>query len=184
MTMPLLVGLDGVQKMSKSLGNTIAIEDPPGEMFGKAMSIPDSLLLNYFELATTLDEAECRKIKALLAEPGTNPRDVKVRLGKAIVALYHSQTEAEKAAEDFDRVFKERQTPEDMPVHEVGEPKVWIIKLLTSSGLAASSSEARRLVSQGAVEVDGERVSDPDAQVDLSNEHILKVGKRRFLRVR
>ena len=184
MTMPLLLGLDGVQKMSKSLGNTIAIEDPPQEMFGKAMSIPDSLILNYFELATTLDEAECRKIKALLAEPGTNPRNVKVRLGKEIVTLYHSKGEAEKAAEDFDRVFKEKQNPEDMPVHVVGEPKVWIVKLLTSSGLAVSSSEARRLVSQGAVEVDGERVSDPDAQVDLSRERVLKVGKRRFLRVR
>ncbi len=184
MTMPLLLGLDGVQKMSKSLGNTIAIEDPPGEMFGKAMSIPDSLILNYFELATTLDEAECRKIKALLAEPGTNPRDVKVRLGKEVVTLYHSKGDAEKAAEDFDRVFKEKQNPEDMPVHVVGEPKVWIVKLLTSSGLAVSSSEARRLVSQGAVEVDGERVSDPDAQVDLSRERVLKVGKRRFLRVR
>jgi tyrosyl-tRNA synthetase len=184
MTMPLLLGLDGVQKMSKSLGNTIAIQDPPGEMFGKAMSIPDNLILNYFELATTLDEAECRKIKALLAEPGTNPRDVKVRLGKEVVTLYHSKGEAEKAAEDFDRVFKEKQNPEDMPVHVVGEPKVWIVKLLTSSGLAVSSSEARRLVSQGAVEVDGERVSDPDAQVDLSKERVLKVGKRRFLRVR
>jgi tyrosyl-tRNA synthetase len=184
MTMPLLVGLDGVQKMSKSLGNTIAIEDPPGEMFGKAMSIPDSLILNYFELATTLDEAECRKIKTLLAEPGTNPRDVKVRLGKEVVTLYHSKGDAEKAAEDFDRIFKEKQNPEDMPMHVVGEPKVWIVKLLTSSGLAVSSSEARRLVSQGAVEVDGERVSDPDAQVDLSKERVLKVGKRRFLRVR
>ena len=184
MTMPLLLGLDGVQKMSKSLGNTIAIEDPPGEMFGKAMSIPDSLILNYFELATTLDEAECRKIKALLAEPGTNPRNVKVRLGKEIVTLYHSKGEAEKAAEDFDRVFKEKQVPEDMPVHVVGEPKVWIVKLLTSSGLAASSSEARRLIHQGAVEIDGGRVSDPDAQVDLSKERVLKVGKRRFLRVR
>ena len=183
MTMPLLLGLDGVQKMSKSLGNTIAIQDPPGEMFGKAMSIPDNLILNYFELATTLDEAECRKIKALLAEPGTNPRDVKVRLGKEIVALYHSQAEAEKAAGDFDRVFKEKQVPEDMPVHVVGEPKVWIVKLMTGSGLASSSSEARRLIQQGAVKVDGERVSDPDAQVDLSKERILKVGKRRFLRV-
>jgi len=183
-TMPLLLGLDGVQKMSKSLGNNIAIEDPPGEMFGKVMSIPDSLILNYFELATTLEEGEVLKIKKQLADPGTNPRDVKVRLGKEIVALYHSQTEAEKAAEDFDRVFKEKQVPEDMPVHVVGEPKVWIVKLLTSSGLVVSSSEARRLIQQGAVEVDGERVSDPDAQIDLSKERILRVGKRRFLRVR
>jgi tyrosyl-tRNA synthetase len=183
MTMPLLLGLDGVQKMSKSLGNYIAIEDPPQEMFGKAMSIPDSLILSYFELATGLDEAECGIIKAQLADPGTNPRDVKVRLGKEIVCLYHSHQEAEKAAEDFDRVFKERQNPEDMPVHVVGEPKVWIVKLLTSSGLAVSSSEARRLIQQGAVEVDGERVSDPDAHVDLSKERVLKVGKRRFLRV-
>lgn len=183
MTLPLLLGLDGVQKMSKSLGNYIAIEDPPQEMFGKAMSIPDSLILNYFELATTLDEAECRKIKALLAEPGTNPRDVKVRLGKEIVGLYHSREEAEKVAGDFDRIFKERQTPEEMPVHVTGEEKVWIVKLLTSSGLAASSSEARRLIQQGAVEVDGERVTNPDQEIDLSGERILKVGKRRFLRV-
>lgn len=184
LTMPLLVGLDGVQKMSKSLGNTIAIEDPPQEMFGKSMSIPDSLIMNYFELVTTLPEAECRKIKAQLADPSTNPRDIKVRLGKEIVGLYHSREEADKAAEDFDRIFKEKQVPEDMPVHVVGEPKVWIVKLLTSSGLATSSSEARRLVQQGAVELDGERLSDPDAQVDLSQERILKVGKRRFLRVR
>jgi tyrosyl-tRNA synthetase len=183
MTMPLLLGLDGVQKMSKSLGNYIAIEDPPQEMFGKAMSIPDRLILNYFELATGLDEAECRKIKAQLADPSTNPRDVKVRLGKEIVCLYHSHQEAEKAALDFDSIFKEKQVPEDMPVHVVGEPKVWIVKLMTSSGLAASSSEARRLIQQGAVELDGERVSDPEAQVELSRERILKVGKRRFLRV-
>jgi tyrosyl-tRNA synthetase len=148
------------------------------------MSIPDRLILNYFELATTLEEGEVLKIKKQLADPGTNPRDVKVRLGKEIVTLYHSKEEAEKAAEDFDRVFKEKQNPEDMPVHVVGEPKVWIVKLLTSSGLAVSSSEARRLVSQGAVEVDGERVSDPGAQIDLTRERVLKVGKRRFLRVR
>jgi tyrosyl-tRNA synthetase len=153
-------------------------------MFGKAMSIPDSLITNYFELATTLEENEVQNIKKLLANPATNPRDVKVRLGKEIVAMYHSKEEAEKAAGDFDRIFKEKQIPEDMPVHVVGESKVWIVKLLTGSGLAASSSEARRLVQQGAVEVDGERVSDPDAQVDLSKERILKVGKRRFLRVR
>jgi tyrosyl-tRNA synthetase len=184
MTLPLLVGLDGVQKMSKSLGNTIAIEDPPQEMFGKAMSIPDGLISNYFELATVLDEAECRKIKAQLADPSTNPRNVKVRLGKEIVCMYHSHEEAEKAAGEFDRIFKEKQTPEDMPVHVVGESKVWIVKLMTGSGLASSSSEARRLIQQGAVELDGERVSDPDAQVDLSKERVLKVGKRRFLRVR
>jgi tyrosyl-tRNA synthetase len=183
LTMPLLVGLDGVQKMSKTLGNSIAIEDPPQEMFGKAMSIPDSLIMNYFELVTTLNEAACRKIKAQLTDPTTNPRDIKVRLGKEIVGLYHSKEEAEKAAGDFDRIFKEKQIPEDMPVHVVGEPRVWIVKLLTSSGLATSSSEARRLISQGAVEVDGERVSDPETLVDLSQERILKVGKRRFLKV-
>jgi tyrosyl-tRNA synthetase len=185
-TTPLLPGLDGVQKMSKSLGNHIGVTDPPtGEngMFGKLMSIPDALMRDYFVLLTDLPMAE---VDAILAG---HPRGAKVRLAKEIVAFYHSREAAEAAAAEFDRVFRQHELPEDMPEFRPAasdlEPdgRIWLIKLLTASGLAPSSSEARRLVSQGAVSMDGQRLDDLDARLLLRGGEVFKVGKRKFARI-
>lgn len=194
MTLPLLEGLDGVQKMSKSLGNYIALEDPPQEMFGKVMSIPDSLLLRYYELITPLPPGEIAEVQEGLARGTLHPRAVKANLGKLLVTLYHSAEAAERAAAEFDRVFKEKGLPEEVETAEVSTdqplgPKsasgIFLLPLvLTASGLTPSNSEARRLIRQGAVEVDGERVTDAEYELSTDREYLIRVGKRRFKRVR
>ncbi len=189
MTLPILEGLDGVQKMSKSLGNYIGIDEPPETIFGKAMSIPDSLIMRYMELATAIPREEIAGIQAGMAKGSVHPRDAKVRLAKALVAQYHSDEAAEKAARRFDEVFSARVFPADAPAvtpsAELMEPggKVWIVRLVTFAGVASSGSEARRLIRQGGVEVDGEVIRDEDFRVVLDRERRIQVGKRRFFRV-
>jgi len=189
MTLPILEGLDGVQKMSKSLGNYIGIDEPPETIFGKAMSIPDSLIMRYMELATAISREEIAGIQAGMAKGSVHPRDAKVRLAKALVAQYHSDEAAEKAARRFDEVFSARVFPADAPAvtpsAELMEPggKVWIVRLVTFAGVASSGSEARRLIRQGGVEVDGEVIRDEDFRVVLDRERRIQVGKRRFFRV-
>jgi tyrosyl-tRNA synthetase len=189
MTLPILEGLDGVQKMSKSLGNYIGIDEPPETIFGKAMSIPDSLIMRYMELATAIPREEIAGIQAGMAKGSLHPRDAKVRLAKALVAQYHSDEAAEKAARRFDEVFSARVFPADAPAvtpsAELMEPggKVWIVRLVTFAGVASSGSEARRLIRQGGVEVDGEVIRDEDFRVVLDRERRIQVGKRRFFRV-
>ena len=188
LTMPILEGLDGAQKMSKSLGNYVGIDEPPGEMFGKLMSLPDSLLLRYYELTTPLPAAEVEEIRRGLTGGSLHPREAKVRLAKILVGLYHSPREAEDAAAEFDRVFRDREPPSDVPAYEppqelIEDGQAWLVALLTAAGACPSRSEARRLILQGGVTVDGMPVREEGYRLPLDREHLLQVGKRRFLRV-
>lgn len=191
MTLPILEGLDGVQKMSKSLGNYIGIDEPPQTMFGKAMSIPDALIVRYMELTTAIPREEIRAIDTNMSAGAMNPRDAKVRLATALVAQYHSAEAAAEAARWFAQTFSARQFPEDaedVPVDRalIGDDgQVWIIQLITHCGKGTiSNSEASRLVRQGGVKLDGTVVTDREFRVRLDREVQLQVGKRRFFRVR
>jgi len=184
-TTPILPGLDGVEKMSKSLGNHIGITDPAAGadgMFGKIMSIPDTLMRDYYILLTDLPMDE---VEDLL---GGHPRDAKVRLATEVVAFYHSQEAARAAAEEFQQVFSQRGLPDEMPTYapeaeDLTDGAIWIVRLVQASGCAKSGGEARRLISQGAVSIDGERIDDTDVQVTVAGGEVLKVGKRRFVRL-
>ncbi|MEA3642160.1 MAG: tyrosine--tRNA ligase [Lamprobacter sp.] len=184
MTLPILEGLDGVQKMSKSLGNFIAIDDPPAEMFGKLMSISDQLMWRYFELLTLRTPAELQAMRASV-EAGSNPRDIKIDLGLMLVARFHGAASAEAARDDFLNRFQRGQLPTDMPELEieVGQEGVALPRLLKEAKLVSSTSEAIRLVAQGAVRIDGERLTDAKQQMLRGETHLLQVGKRRFARV-
>jgi tyrosyl-tRNA synthetase len=189
MTLPILEGLDGVHKMSKSLGNYIGIDEPPQTIFGKAMSIPDGLLIRYMELATAIPRDEIAAFAAALAAGTGNPRDMKIRLAAALVTQYHSAADAEEAVRWFAQTFSSRQFPTDAPVFTPppealeAEGMIRLVRLITLCGAAPSGSEARRLIRQGGVEVDGEPVRDEEARVTLDRERRLQVGKRRFFRV-
>ncbi|MDN5348347.1 MAG: tyrosyl-tRNA synthetase [Clostridia bacterium] len=182
--MPILPGLDGVQKMSKSLGNYIGINEPPQEMYGKAMSMPDELMMTYFELVTDVPEEEIAALRDGLSKGTLHPRDVKMRLAREIVRLYHGQEAALKAEREFRQVFQQRELPDEMPEVNLSGEIVWLPRLLVLSGLAASTSEARRLIQQGAVRVDGERVVDPEMELMPRSGMILQAGKRKFARLR
>jgi len=177
MMFPLLVGLDGTEKMSKSKGNYIGITDEPNDMFGKVMSIPDSLMENYFTLLTELSR---KQIDVLVNPDKTHPRQAKVTLAKMIVETYHGKEAAEAAADEFDRVFAAKKTPTDIPEVTVSDTKMNIIELITLAGFAKSKGEARRLVQQNAVSIDDVKVTDIDGEVELQTGQVLKVGKRRF----
>jgi len=185
MTVPLLEGLDGAQKMSKSLGNYIAITESPREIFGKVMSITDELMWRYYELLTDLTLSEINDLKASAERGERNPRDLKVELARRIVTDFHSQSEAEEAHREFDRLFRERQTPTDIPAIERGSGTTKLVKLLATEGLAPSVSEAQRLISQGGVRVNGERISDVKYELgsQAGEEALIQVGSRKFLRV-
>jgi len=184
-TLPLLVGTDGTQKMSKSLGNYIGISEPPREIFGKAMSIPDELTHPYLELATDLPTDELDEIRGEIMAKIASPKDLKVRLAEALVTMYHSREAAAAARQEFERIFKEKGLPDEIETFRLkwAKKEIWIVKLLTETGLARSSSEARRLVSQGGVYVDERRIEDIDQMIELKEDFILKVGKRRFVKV-
>ncbi|HEU5394546.1 MAG TPA: tyrosine--tRNA ligase, partial [Candidatus Methylomirabilis sp.] len=171
-TMPILEGLDGAQKMSKSLGNYVGIDEPPGEMFGKLMSLPDSLLLRYYELTTPLPASEVEEIRRGLAGGSLHPREAKVRLAKILVGLYHSPREAEEAAAEFDRIFRDREPPSDVPVYRppeelIEDGQAWLVALLAAAGACPSRSEARRLILQGGVTVDGMPVREEGYRLPL-----------------
>ena len=184
MTMPLLEGLDGVQKMSKSLGNYIGITEAPGEMFGKLMSISDDLMWRYFELLSFRPVAEIGALKKAVGE-GRNPRDVKFELAAEIVARFHDRAAAEAAQAEFIARFRQGAMPEDMPELTVAAENgaLGIAHLLRAAGLVASTSEAFRMIRQGAVRVDGERVEDRERTMPAGSRHVYQVGKRRFARV-
>lgn len=184
LTTPLLEGIGGNKKMSKSLGNYIGIIESTKEMFGKAMSIPDNLMRKYFELTTDLSLDEINK----LLDVHTHPRTAKVALAKAIVRRYYGDKEADSAAEEFDRIFKDRELPDEIPeiqipAEELTDGKIWIVKLITLCGFASTNSEARRLVIQGGVTINNESINDPALNIEIKSDMILKVGKRRFARV-
>jgi tyrosyl-tRNA synthetase len=184
---PLLEGTDGVQKMSKSLGNYIGINEPPQEMFGKMMSISDELMWRYYELLTDLTMTEIEQLRNDSNAGQRNPRDLKADLAKRIIADFHSQSAANQAEEEFVRRFRNKETPDEveersLPANSAG----WdLVQLLITVGLAESKAEARRLVQQGGVSVDGERQSSANAQVsgEVGAARLVKVGKRRFVRV-
>ncbi len=167
----LLVGTDGKIKMSKSVGNYIGITEAPNEMFGKVMSIPDELIESYYELCTSIDM------------PNENPRDQKMRLGFEIVKLYHSENDAQKAQEEFVKVFSNHETPTDIPTINIKDDTVNIVDLIVKANLAPSKSEARRLVEQGAVEVAGERIGQINKEIKIKDGIILRVGKLKFVKI-
>jgi tyrosyl-tRNA synthetase len=186
LTMPLLEGLDGVQKMSKSLNNYIGIEELPDEMFGKVMSISDELMWRYYELLTdtTIDDVNSLRFKV---ETGAaHPRDLKVALAKAIITDFHSAQSADKAEEEFNRRFVEKGVPEEIEEVEVPAKIHRLPELLTATGLAASKGEAKRLIEQGGVRVNGEKNTSIGAEIDVKPdaEYLIQVGKLKFLRVK
>lgn len=185
MTMPLLEGTDGVRKMSKSYGNYIGIAESPEEIFGKLMSISDDLMWRYFELLSFRSLEDIAKLREDIAG-GKNPRDVKFLLGQEIVARFYDQAAAEAAQEAFIARFRDGQRPDDLPLQEFASAEtggVMIGELLKQAGLTASTSEAMRQIKQGAVRIDGEKISDSKLQVNKGQEILLQVGKRRFARV-
>ena len=185
MTTPLLEGLDGIQKMSKSLNNYIGINEPPRDMFGKVMSISDDLMWRYYELVTDVSLIEIGDLKTATQNGDRHPRDLKVDLARRIVSDFYSQEDAEKANQEFDRMFREHQAPSDVPTVEKPAGSIRLVKLLAVEGLAPSVSEAQRLVTQGGVRVNGERVSDVKLEIGLrsGDEALIQVGSRKFLRV-
>lgn len=187
MTVPLLVGTDGVQKMSKSYGNYIGITEPPEEMYGKIMSISDEVMWTYYELLTDVPAEELNRWRAEAEAGRLNPRDVKAQLARRLVAEFHSEEAARRAEEEFIRIFRERGLPSEMPIFHLPASvgaRLELARLLVQSGLAPSVREARRLIEQGGVQVDGERIADPRAHIVVRPEFVLQVGKRRFLRIR
>ena len=187
--MPILLGIDGKAKMRKSLGNYIGINETPGDIFGKAMSIPDVLMESYFELLTEVPLEEIARLKKGIADGSLHPRAVKVMLAKELVRMYHSAEAAEKEALEFDRVFSDKQLPSDIPdvsvaKEEFSDGKIWIVKLITLAGLASGRNEAGRLVDQGAVSLDEIKIESSKDAVSVNNGSILKVGKRKFARIK
>ena len=184
LTMPLLEGLDGVNKMSKSLGNYIGITDPPTDMFGKLMSISDELMWRYFDLLSFRSNAELEQLRKEVAD-GRNPRDIKFDLGMELVARFHGQSAAAAAKESFVARFQKGQMPDELRAVDVVAqgPSVKIAQLLKEAGLAASSSAAYRLIEQGGVRIDGEKISDRELAISVGETHVVQAGKREFARI-
>ena len=183
-TMPILPGTDGVEKMSKSLDNYIGLNEPPRQIFGKTLSIPDQLIFEYFLLTTNATADELATVKKNLDNPSHNPRDSKRLLARTLVAMYHGTEAATAAEEEFDRIFVKKDLPDEIPEFRISvDGPIGILRLLTSTNLAASNAEARRLVEQGGVSVDGHRIADYNAMVEVGLGVIVKVGKRKFARV-
>ena len=181
LTVPILEGLDGKLKMGKSEDNYIGVKDSPKEMYGKTMSIPDDLILRYFDLATDIERDEWNEVKKAM-ESGENPRNLKMRLAWKIVELYHSAAAAKKAEQEFVKVFSDKGTPDKMPEVKVGK-KFKVLDLMVDQGLVGSRGEGKRLMQQGGVTLDGKKVTDLNAEMVLKKPAVLKVGKRKFLRV-
>ena len=185
LTMPVLVGTDGLERMSKSSGNYIGVAEPPKEIFGKIMSIPDEQIYNYFELVTDADVVELTQIKRELEKKKTNPMVLKKRLGKRIVRMYYSQQEAEGAWEEFERVFSKKELPKEIPVKnlEHDQTQIWIGHYLVKAGCADSTSEIKRLIKQGGLYIDNERVDDENLKLSVAGEKLVRLGKRRFFKI-
>jgi tyrosyl-tRNA synthetase len=192
--MPLLEGLDGVNKMSKSLGNYIGIVEEPKDMYGKVMSISDELMLRYYELLSRISLDELKALKQGMEDGSVHPKKAKEQLAMEIVDRYHGKEASLRAQEEFENVFKEKGLPDNivevkitLPSPEVegkGETNInWIPQIMKDNGLSKSTSEAMRLMKQGAVSINGEKWDDPDKMLDPGNEYLLKVGKRRFLKI-
>ncbi|WP_337866145.1 tyrosine--tRNA ligase [Ignavibacterium sp.] len=184
LTMPLLVGTDGVEKMSKSYDNYIGISDLPEQIFGRTMSIPDTLIYTYFELATNVSNERLKEIKAALEDGKINPRDLKRELARTLVAMYYDKSAAIKAQEEFDKIFIKKEIPDEIDEFNIEENKeINILDLLLLVNFAPSKGEAKRLVQQGGVSIDGEKISDVHQNIKIKSGMILKVGKRKFIKL-
>lgn len=182
MTMKLLLGTDGQRKMSQSLGNYIGIAETPDEMYGKVMSIPDDLIIHYFELATPVTAAELKEISRALRS-GENPRNLKARLAKEIVKLYHGARPAQAAAAEFDRIFRDKKTPSNIPAIPAPARQVSLPEFLMEAKLVSSKAEARRLIEQGGLKIDGQVQTDWQKPINLKKGMVLRLGKRRFIKL-
>jgi tyrosyl-tRNA synthetase len=184
-TMPMLAGTDGIEKMSKSLNNYIGLNESPKQMYGKTMSIPDKLIDNYFVLTTNVPEIEIGQIQRELEDPSVNPRDTKRRLARALVTQYHNEEAAQAAEEEFDRIFVKKDLPDEVPEVSINleNGRISIIKLLTETKMVGSKNEARRMIEQGGVSINGEKISKQNAMIGIEKSVVVKVGKRKFLRV-
>jgi len=183
-TVPLLVGTDGVKKMSQSLGNYISVRDEPADMFGKVMSIPDELMPDWYLLAAGAERDEVEAIVAGLADGSVHPGEAKRELGRRIVARHHGPEAADDAEAAFDRLFRAHEVPDDLPIHPIeGSGEVSVPAVLADAGLVSSRSEGRRMIKQGAVEIDGERIDSEFLDASRLLGTVLQVGKRRFVRI-
>jgi tyrosyl-tRNA synthetase len=187
--MPILEGLDGVQKMSKSLGNYIGISEIPNEIYGKTMSVPDELMLKYYELVTKLSNEELIELRQGLEKGAIHPRDAKMRLAKTFVTMFHGEDAAQEAEQHFKTVFQQRALPTDIPEVEISAEslesgQIWIAKLLVELGLTPSTGEARRMVQQGGVKINEEKIEDVQEQISVENGMVVQVGKRKFAKVK
>jgi tyrosyl-tRNA synthetase len=185
-TMPILVGTDGTEKMSKSLDNFIGFNESPRDIFGKTMRIPDGLIYDYFLLATDTPADELAALRLQLDDPATNPSTVKRHLAKTLVTFYHSGEDAVNAEKEFNRMFREKESPEEIQEAAVSAPegRTGIVQLLVDAGLVPSRNEARRMIEQGAVSVDGVKIPDQSAVIDITAGVVVRVGKRGFRRIR
>ncbi len=183
LTLPVLVGIDGVNRMSKSLGNYIGIDEPPEEMFGKTMRIPDEQIYPYFELVTDVTLEALRDIRRQLQDPRVNPRDVKRRLAFTIVRMYHGEAAARRAAAHFERVVVHKEIPEEIAEYPVSPGNHRLLDILVNAGLVSSKSEARRRIRQGAVSIDGSVVEDEFCELYIQKPVVIRAGKRAFVRV-
>lgn len=184
LTLPVLEGIDGGQRMSKSLGNYIGIDDEPDEMYGKIMSIPDNLILKYFTLVTDYSLAQLQEVKRRLNDGQTNPMVLKKELARTIIKMYHSESAARQAEQNFEQIFSKKEIPDDIeeiiiPSSDLPKP---LVKLLTECGAVSSNGEARRLIQQGGVRINNEKINDINYSFQNQGEYITKVGKRRFFK--
>ena len=182
LTVPLMEGTDGVEKMSKSYDNHIGITDSPDEMYGKTLSIPDNMIEKYFLLAANANEKKMDEVKKILSDTQLNPRDIKRELARMIVKIYHSENLAKKAEENFDKIFIKKDIPEDIPEVKLDED-TFIVDVLVLYELVTSKSEARRLIDQGAVKINDRKCIDRDQIIKKDESLVIKVGKRRFLKI-
>jgi tyrosyl-tRNA synthetase len=188
LTMPLLEGVDGVQKMSKSLGNHIGINEPPDQMYGKTMSIADELMWKYFELATDVPQGDIEEMRRQVGSGQMHPKEAKQRLAREIVTLYHGAEQAAAAEEQFEKIFARKEMPDEMPHlalkrKDLSNGKVWIVRLLVLAGFARTNAEGRRLVQQGGVRLNQHEISSDASDVEIADGDVLQAGKRRFARI-
>lgn len=183
LTMPLLVGTDGVEKMSKSYDNYIGIDDLPKDIYGRTLSVPDDLIYIYYELTTDVTNDELSKIKIELNDGSKNPRDLKRALARKLVEMYHSKNDAIAAEEEFDNIFIKKGIPDDIPEIKIEDASINILDLITKVNFAPTKSEARRLVMQGGVSIDDNKITDFKADISIEDGMILKVGKRKFIKI-
>jgi len=183
MTLPLIEGLDGVQKMSKSLGNHIALKDSPREMFGKVMSIPDTMMERYYRYAAAFSPKEVEPVLTALKNGELHPREAKARLAQRIVSLFHSDEAGVSAREEFDEIFKNKGMPDEIPTVKIAQKTIDIVSLLVEAKLVTSKSEARRLMEQGGVKIGHEKITDPKSVITIGAPFVLQCGKRKFSKI-